>query len=181
MADALARHWGLPRFQRDGDAMVTSGETSAGRVHLLKPRTFMNRSGRVLQGLRPAEPGGPVPDLLVLVDDFALPAGSFRLRAQGSAGGHNGLKSIEQALGTRQYARLRIGVGPLPAGLDGWSDFVLETMPPGDRHLVNEQLGEMIACVESWMKEGTEVAMARFNRRLRSDSDREDRAGGIAE
>lgn len=131
----------------------------------------MNRSGRVLQGLRPAEPGGGVPDLLVLVDDFALPVGSFRLRSQGSAGGHNGLKSIEQVLGTRQYARLRIGVGPLPPGLDGWSDFVLERMGAEDRRIVADLMPTLIECVECWMREGTEVAMARFNRKLKGDTE----------
>jgi len=125
----------------------------------------MNRSGRALAGLRPAEPGGPMPDLLVLVDDFALPAGQFRLRAQGSAGGHNGLKSIEQTLGTRQYARLRIGVGPLPTGAD-WADFVTDVMPRADRRLVTDQLDAMGDCVEAWMTDGPEAAMARYNRRL---------------
>jgi PTH1 family peptidyl-tRNA hydrolase len=151
--------------------MATSGETPAGRVHLLKPRTHMNRSGRVLAGLRPAEAGGALPDLLVLVDDFALPRGTFRLRARGSAGGHNGLRSVEQAVQTREYARLRIGVGPLPAGLDGWADWVLEVMPREDRRLVEERFGAMGECVESWMTDGAEAAMARFNRRLTTDSD----------
>lgn len=126
----------------------------------------MNRSGRVLQGLRPAAPDAPVQDLLVLVDDFALPAGSFRLRARGSAGGHNGLKSVEQTLGTRDYPRLRVGVGPLPSGRNGWSDFVLDVMPREDRTLVAERLDDMAACVESWMAEGVDAAMAKFNRRL---------------
>jgi PTH1 family peptidyl-tRNA hydrolase len=101
----------------------------------------------------------------VLVDDFALPVGSFRLRAQGSAGGHNGLKSIEQTLGTRSYARLRIGIGPLPAGTDGWADYVLEPMPRADRRIVDGLLDEMGDAVESWMTDGIERAMARFNRK----------------
>lgn len=132
---------------------------------MLKPRTYMNRSGRVVAGLRPVEPGGPVLDLLVLVDDFALPVGAFRVRAQGSAGGHNGLRSIEQTLGTRHYARVRIGIGPLPPGVDGWADWVLEAMPREERRLVEALLPEMADCVECWMREGVEAAMARYNRR----------------
>src|SRR5204862_472347 len=72
----------------------------------------------------------PATDLLVLVDDFQIPCGTFRLRADGSSGGHNGLKSIEGALQSQAYARLRIGVGPLPEGAGDWSDYVLAPFTP---------------------------------------------------
>lgn len=134
-------------------------------MHLLKPHTFMNDSGLALRGLRAEEPGAPLPHLLVLVDDFALPVGTFRIRASGSAGGHNGLRSIEQVVRTRHYARLRIGVGPLPRGLDGWRDFVLEVPPREERRAIQELLTGMGDAVECWMAEGAEKAMARFNRR----------------
>ncbi len=127
----------------------------------------MNDSGRALAGLRPAEPGGPIPGLLVLVDDVALPVGYFRVRARGSAGGHNGLKSIEATLATRDYARLRIGVGPAPEGVDDLAEFMLDDMPRGDRAAVADLLPEMAEAVECWMAEGAERAMARYNRRVR--------------
>jgi peptidyl-tRNA hydrolase, PTH1 family len=127
----------------------------------------MNDSGRALSGLRPLEPGGPLPGLLVLVDDVALPVGYFRVRARGSAGGHNGLKSIEATLGTHDYARLRIGVGPAPEGLDGLAEFMLEPMPRADRAAVEELLPTMVEAVECWMADGAERAMARYNRRVR--------------
>ena len=127
----------------------------------------MNDSGRALSGLRPREPGGPIEDLLVLVDDVALPVGYFRVRARGSAGGHNGLKSIEAAIGTREYARLRIGVGPAPEGLDDLAAFMLEPMPREDRAPVNELLPVMAVAVECWMSEGVARAMTRYNRRVR--------------
>jgi len=138
-------------------------------VHLLKPQTFMNDSGRALSGLRPAEPGGPVADLLVLVDDVALPVGWFRVRPHGSAGGHNGLKSVEAVLGTREYARLRIGVGPKEE--DDLADHVLGPMPKSERAAVEELLPTMCEAVECWMTEGAERAMARYNRRVRPAGD----------
>lgn len=165
LADALAARWRLPRFKRQGPAVATGGPTPFGRAHLLKPQTFMNDSGRALAGLRGNEPGAPLDDFLVLVDDFALPVGSFRLRARGSSGGHNGLKSIEAAVGTRHYPRLRIGIGPLPRGMNGWHDFVLEEMPRDERRIVEEILPVMCEAVECWMSEGVEKAMARHNRR----------------
>jgi PTH1 family peptidyl-tRNA hydrolase len=171
LADALASRWKLPRFKRDGGsgrALATSGQTPAGRVHLLKPQTFMNDSGRALEGLRSMEPGAPLDDLLVLVDDFALPVGSFRIRGAGSAGGHNGLKSIEQQLRTQAYARLRIGIGPLPRGMDGWRDFVLEVPQREERDAIRELLPAMCEAVECWMALGVEQAMAQFNRRTKS-------------
>lgn len=136
-------------------------------MHLLKPQTFMNDSGRALSGLRPAEPGGPVDGLLVLVDEVALPVGYFRIRAKGSAGGHNGLKSIETTIGSRHYARLRIGVGPKPEHVDDLADFMLSPMRRADRAIVAELMPVMVEAVECWMVEGAERAMARFNRRVR--------------
>ena len=168
LADALASRWKLPRFKRATRAVATAGSTPAGRVHLLKPQTFMNESGRALDGLSAVEPGAPLPDVLVLVDDFALPVGSFRIRASGSAGGHNGLRSIEQQLRTQAYARLRIGVGPLPRGLDGWHDFVLEVPPKEERDAIRELLPVMGDAVECWMADGAERAMAQFNRKTKS-------------
>jgi peptidyl-tRNA hydrolase, PTH1 family len=94
----------------------------------------------------------------------ALPVGRFRLRGAGSAGGHNGLKSIEGALQRQDYARLRIGVGPAPAGLDDLADFVLGRFEPEEWRLVGELLDVMADAVECWLAEGIERAMTRFNR-----------------
>jgi PTH1 family peptidyl-tRNA hydrolase len=127
----------------------------------------MNLSGRALSGLRAPGPDAPLPDLLVLVDDFAIPAGTFRLRPGGSAGGHNGLKSIQATVGTQLFPRLRIGVGPVPAGTPH-HDFVLEPMPPEDRRLVDDLLPEMMDAVECWMTDGIETAMNRFNRKTKA-------------
>jgi len=162
--------WHLPRFRREGAARAAGGETPFGRVHLLKPQTYMNRSGAALSGLRATEPGQVITDLLVLVDDFAIPTGTFRLRPGGSAGGHNGLKSVEAALGTQAYPRLRIGVGPAPEGTSH-RDYVLEPMETEERRAVEELLPLMCEAVECWMAEGIDKAMARFNRKAKPAED----------
>ena len=106
----------------------------------------------------------PATDLLVLVDDVALPLGRFRLRGAGSAGGHNGLKSIEGTLQRQDYARLRIGVGPAPAGLDDLADYVLAEFDAEEHRALDELLDPMAEAVECWLAEGIERAMSRFNR-----------------
>lgn len=107
----------------------------------------------------------PAHDLLVLVDDLALPLGSLRLRAKGSAGGHNGLESVEDALGSQEYARLRIGVGPLPEDVDDQADYVLANFEPEELTTLASLLPALVDAVECWLTEGVEAAMNRFNRR----------------
>lgn len=121
-------------------------------VRILKPTTFMNRSGAALASLRADPTFTPTRDLLILVDDFQIPLGTFRFRPEGSAGGHNGLKSIESALQSQQYARLRIGVGPLPEGIGDWADYVLNNFEPEEREQVESLMPRMIDEVEKWLK-----------------------------
>ena len=123
----------------------------------------MNRSGAVLAPLRASGDFDPATGLLVLVDEVALLAGRFRLRGAGSAGGHNGLKSVEAALGLRDYARLRIGVGPRPPAQD-LADFVLEPPTREEQAAIEEQMDPMADAVEARLAEGIEPAMNRFNR-----------------
>lgn len=124
----------------------------------------MNRSGAAVAPLL-AQPGfDPARGLLVLVDDSALPLGRFRLRGTGSAGGHNGLKSIEGVLRRQDYARLRIGVGPKPPEFDDLADFVLGKFEPEELEVLEPLLPVMAEAVECWLEEGIERAMNRFNR-----------------
>jgi len=123
-------------------------------VRVLKPTTYMNSSGAALASLRADPAFNPAADLLILVDDFQIPVGTFRLRAEGSAGGHNGLKSIEGALQSQQYARLRVGVGPLPEGVADWSDYVLEPFTPEQREQIEALLPQMVDAVTKWVREG---------------------------
>jgi PTH1 family peptidyl-tRNA hydrolase len=124
----------------------------------------MNRSGAALASLRVFPEFDPSRDLLVLVDDVALPVGRFRLRGAGSAGGHNGLKSIEAVLRQQDYARLRIGVGPVPEGASGLSDYVLGEFARDEWDTLMTLLDPMSEAVECWLGEGIERAMNRFNR-----------------
>jgi PTH1 family peptidyl-tRNA hydrolase len=127
----------------------------------------MNRSGAVLAPLRASADFDPATELMVVVDEAALPAGTFRIRAAGSAGGHNGLKHLEAVLGSREYPRLRIGVGPVPPGIGGdMAEFVLEPPASEDRAAINQQIEPMSEAVEAWLTDGIEAAMNRFNRRV---------------
>ena len=154
LADALARHWGFPPFRRGERARLTEGEVDGVPVRLLKPTTYMNASGAALASLRADPAFNPATDVLILVDEFRIPCGTFRLRADGSAGGHNGLKSIEGALQSQAYARLRIGVGPLPEGMGDWSEYVLAPFTSEQRDQVEALMPQMLDVVTKWVKEG---------------------------
>jgi PTH1 family peptidyl-tRNA hydrolase len=121
-------------------------------VRVLKPTTMMNRSGAALASLRADPTFVPARDLLVVVDDFNIPRGTFRLRPSGSAGGHNGLKSIEGALQSQAYARLRVGIGPLPDD-EPWEDFVLGPFDEEERREVEALLPQVLLTVDAWMRD----------------------------
>ena len=154
LADALVAHWGLPPFRRGERARVTAGDLTGVPVQVLKPTTYMNASGAALASLRADPTFNPAADLLVLVDEFRIPSGTFRLRGFGSAGGHNGLKSIEGALQSQQYARLRVGVGPLPDGVEDWSEYVLAPFDPEQVTQIETAIPQMVEAVERWVREG---------------------------
>jgi len=132
-------------------ARATEGVVDGIPVRVLKPTTYMNRSGAALASLRADPTFNPATDLLVLVDDFAIPVGTFRLRASGSAGGHKGLQSIEASLQSQQYARLRIGVGLLPEGVTDWAEYVLAPFTPEQAEQVTALLPQMVDAVDQWL------------------------------
>jgi len=163
----VADRWRLPAFRRSGPARVTLGEWAGLRAAVVKPQTYMNLSGAALRPLL-AEPGfDPARDLLVLVDDAAIPVGTFRLRARGSAGGHNGLRSVEDTLRSREYARLRIGVGPVPEGIDDLADYVTDPFTREEMEALDPLWPVMVDAVECWVADGIEEAMLRFNKTAR--------------
>ena len=165
VVEHLADVWRLEGWKKDGQSRVASGTVGSTRLRLVKPQTYMNLSGAVLKPYLRREGWSYLRDLLVIVDEVALPTGSFRVRAGGSAGGHNGLKSIEGALGSQEYARLRVGVGPEdPSRRGDLSDYVLSDFGKRDEKLVREKFALLTQLVETWLTEGPQVAMNRFNR-----------------
>jgi PTH1 family peptidyl-tRNA hydrolase len=136
-------------------ALLDSGE------RLVKPMTYMNESGQAVAAwlewlkLTPA-------DLLVVVDDVALPMGQIRLRPEGSPGGHNGLKSIEARLGTDRYARLRCGVDGVPPGW-GLERWVLSRFDPKQEDALGEMLRSARMAIDCCQREGIALAMNKFN------------------
>ena len=153
LAEALVAHWGFPPFHRGERARFTEGEVDGVPVRILKPTTYMNSSGAALASLRADPAFNPARDLLILVDDFQIPCGTFRLRGEGSSGGHNGLKSIEAALQSQAYARLRIGVGPLPEGVSDWSEYVLAPFDPEQVEQLEALEPQLIDAVETWLRQ----------------------------
>lgn len=143
--------------------MARMGETT-----LIKPLTYMNESGTAVKAwldwLK-----WPVTELLVVVDDVALTLGDVRVRPSGSAGGHNGLKSVEACLGTGTYARLRCGIGPQPPM---WTleDFVLGRFGPGEQEARQVLVKTAIDALRCCQQDGIDVAMNRFNGRSRPES-----------
>ena len=146
------RSW---RVERDGR-----------EVTLMQPLTFMNVSGEALAEWRDRHGLDPAA-LLVIADDVYLPIGWIRLRPRGSSGGHRGLESIEQTLASRDYARLRIGIGAV--GGAGLREHVLAPPAANEEQVLDEAIGLAAEAVECWAGEGVLAAMNRFNRRVRKE------------
>ncbi len=147
-------------FREDRARFSFTAELSSGE-RLVKPSTFMNESGQAVASWLSWLKLAPS-DLLVVVDDVALPLGQIRLRPDGSSGGHNGLKSIEAHLGTDQYARLRCGVDAVPPGwaLERW---VLSRFRPEEEEVLLGMIRSARLAIECCQREGISVAMNRFN------------------
>ena len=124
--------------------------------------TFMNRSGEAVRPLLKAYRLSPQ-QMLVVYDDIALPLGTLRMRARGSAGGHNGMRSIIAALGTEEFPRLRIGIGAPPEGVDP-ADYVLSPFEENEKPLMRQMLEHAADACEAWLTEPIEQVMSRFNR-----------------
>jgi PTH1 family peptidyl-tRNA hydrolase len=167
LIDHLADVWHFDGWKKDGDSHATSGVVSGVKVKLVKPQTYMNLSGQVLKNYVRRPFWSAAKDLLVVVDEVQIPVGRFRIRARGSAGGHNGLKSVEAAIGNQDYPRLRIGVGPSEERKGVYSDladFVLAPFARDERDDVLALLPPLTATVESWLADGVEKAMNLHNR-----------------
>jgi PTH1 family peptidyl-tRNA hydrolase len=143
----------------DGPATLGSGGQE--RVLLLKPMTYMNLSGRSLQAAKAFYQLTDA-DLIVVLDDIALPCGSIRFRAGGSSGGHNGLRDIERVLGTSNYARLRVGIDPPPPRVPQ-KDYVLGRFSEEQRKQLEPAIERSVQGLLMWMEKGIQTAMNQFN------------------
>jgi len=157
----LARRLGIALREEAGFSAVGRGSIGGTRVLLARPQTFVNVSGAAVLELCRRHRVAPR-DIIVVADDLDLPLGRIRLRRGGSAGGHNGLKSIIDALGTTEFPRLRVGIGRPPEGVDP-ADYVLARFRPEEQPVVAEALERAAQALEAAVTEGIAAAMNRFN------------------
>ena len=165
VVDTFARRHGLSFETAPADALMAKWRTPLvdGGVLLVKPLTYMNRSGLAIGELARYY-RIDVADLFVIVDEVALDLGRLRARARGSAGGHNGLKSVAEQLGTDEYSRLRIGVGRGDQRRD-LADHVLARFEPDEQPVIAEAIGRAADAVQVFVESGIEQVMNTFNRK----------------
>jgi len=162
--DRLAEGSGVKVTRREAQALTVSTELAGVRVVLAKPQTYMNLSGLAVERLLRNYELEPR-DLLVLVDEIELPLGMLRIRPRGSAGGHNGLKSILGALEADDFTRLRLGVR-LDRQVEDYVSYLLSPFRPAEMASVEEMLSQASEAVRVILSEGVQKAMNRFNRRV---------------
>lgn len=162
VVDALADRWRIALGGKRHEAELGTGEISSVRAMLAKPQTFMNASGESVTRLRRLHRLDPS-DILAIYDDLDLPLGRIRLRAEGSAGGHNGVASLISVLG-KGFPRLRVGIGR-PAGGADPVGYVLEPFEPQEHATVEDAINRAADGAESWLTQGLEPTMNVVNRR----------------
>ncbi len=161
VVDELLARAGAAKPVETGEAWVAPVRLAGDDGWLVKPLTFMNRSGVAVERVLEQERGTPA-DLVVVVDDVALPLDTLRIRERGSHGGHNGLRSLIDTLGTDEFTRVRLGVGEGEPD-DDMADYVLSPFPPESVLVVQEMVGRAADAVECVCLEGAAAAMNRFN------------------
>ncbi len=166
VVDELARRHHIDTSREKFHAWVGLGQISEQKVVLAKPTTFVNRSGQAVLAIGRFYKLD-LADLLVVTDDMALPLGKLRIRAQGSAGGHNGLADIVQRLGTEDFSRLRIGIDS-----PQWdaTDHVLGDFDESELPTVTDTVSRAADAVAYWMENGVAATMNRYNRGLQSEN-----------
>lgn len=160
--ERLAAVHGLTFSRQQKQALIALGTLRQRPVILVKPRTFMNRSGYPVASLVNFYRMS-LERLLVVYDDLDLPLGATRMRPSGSAGGHRGMRSVINQLGSRDFPRLRIGIGRPPGRMDP-ADYVLQDFSADEESLLEEALEQAVAAIETWLAEGIDEAMSRYNR-----------------
>ena len=159
--DELARRSGAGSAKEKFDGLTMEATIAGDRALLLWPHTLMNRSGTSVSAAVKFYQL-TLADVLIVCDDFNLPLAKLRFRSQGSAGGQKGLEDIIRRVGSGEFARLRIGIGPVPDSWDG-ADFVLSRFGKADQPEIDVAVMQAADAVECWAKEGIKVGMDRFN------------------
>lgn len=159
--DVLADRMRIEVSEKKHKALCGRGVLEGQKVVLAKPQTFMNLSGESLRAMMDFYKVAPQ-DVIVIYDDVSLEPGQLRIRTKGSAGGHNGIKSIIAHLGTQEFPRIKVGVGAKPHGMD-LADYVLSRFSKGEQELMEESFREAAAAAVMMVSDGMEVAMNHFN------------------
>ena len=173
--DRLAAVCGVTVSNRRGRALTATATLAGQAILLAKPETFMNLSGLSIAALlREFELNTPANDLIVLYDELAIPLGQLRIRERGSAGGHNGIKSILATLGTEEFTRIRLGVGkpPTHTGREiraGGTDYLLSPLRKMQLAELDEVLDQAVRAVEMVITHGAAKAMNDFNRKINGE------------
>lgn len=164
VVEQLALHWNV-KFRNDSSirGLVAKSVQDGVTCYLLLPLTYMNLSGAAIAALAKKK-NIALEHILVVCDDLDLPFGQVRLRAQGSAGGHNGLKSIIEKLSSKEFARLRGGIGR-PNDRQETVDFVLDLFSGQEKKDLPQILKNAVECSQAWMTLGVNEAMSKFNKR----------------
>jgi peptidyl-tRNA hydrolase, PTH1 family len=165
--DELADRGSIRVERPEGKALVGRGKLSGQEILLAKPQTYMNLSGVSIRELLAKYELEPA-DLLVMWDEVQLPAGTFKIHPDGSAGSHNGAKSVIGSIGTQQFARLRLGCGP-DHPVSSLKDYVLRPMKKPELEVASEMLGHVGDAVEMILTQGLDAAMTKYNRRKPPD------------
>lgn len=167
--DAIADKYNIDMNIRKGKAFCGTGYIEGQKVMLAKPQTFMNLSGDSVSTLVNFYKLDPETELIVIFDDISLEPGNLRIRKKGSAGGHNGIKDIIAKTGSDQFSRIKVGVGAKPEGWD-LADHVLSRFSAGERKLVDEAILDAVDAVSLMIRNQTDEAMNRYNRRKVTES-----------
>lgn len=168
IVEALAHAHGLAfSRQKRMKARIARGQIGDRPVLLAKPQTFMNLSGKTVARLQRAHEIPPE-RILVVYDDLDLPLGRLRLRPEGGSGGHKGMRSIIEVLGTLAFPRLRVGIDRPPGSTDP-AEYVLQPFDEDQRCLHTEVIARAMAAIECWLADGIVAAMDRFNRTIKSN------------
>jgi len=159
--DLLAGKHGIALSKSQHKARLGTGQVAGRRAILAEPQTYVNSSGEAVGAVARYYKVAPE-DVLVIYDDLDLPQGTIRLRPGGSSGGHNGIKSIVDHLGTQAFPRVRIGIGRPPGRMEP-KDYVLQDFSAAEREVMVEVYDRVVDAVETFIREGIREAMNRFN------------------